>query len=295
MGAGLAAQLTQRGARVLTDLTGRSAASFERAKAAGMRPADAATLADCDILLSVLPPAEATSFALRMREPLTSSRRKTLFADCNAVSPRVVRDIQHALEQTGVGFVDVGIIGLPPDGTSAGPRLYAAGPAADSLLRLNDYGLDVRILEGPVGTASALKMAFAGISKGLLAVASAMILGATRAGVSEALVRELSESDPRLLDTLAKRIPNMLPKTYRWVDEMRQIGEFLSPDRGAEMIFAGASEVFETIAQDFAGEKAASDSLLRFTRASTGAEPTGARNQTNERTGSEPSQVKVAP
>jgi putative dehydrogenase len=295
MGAGLAAQLTQRGALVLTDLSGRSAASVERAKAAGMRPVDAAALADCDILLSVLPPAEATSFALRMRETLTGSLRKTVFAECNAVSPRVVLDIERALEPTGVGFVDVGIIGLPPDGRSAGPRLYAAGPGSTSLLRLIDYGLDVRILEGPVGTASALKMAFAGISKGLLAVASAMILGATRAGVADALVRELTESDPRLLDTLAKRIPNMLPKAYRWVDEMRQIGEFLSPDRGAEMIFAGASEVFETIAEDFAAEKAMSDSLLRFALASTAAAPAEPRNQTNERIGSEPSQARVAP
>lgn len=295
MGAGLAAQLTRHGARVLTDLTGRSAASAERARAAGMVPVEARSLANCDILLSVLPPAEAAGFALRMRELLAASRHKPLFADCNAVSPRVVREIERALEPAGVEFVDVGIIGLPPDSVSPGPRLYAAGAGALGLTRLNDYGLDVRVLEGGVGAASALKMSFAGISKGLLAVASVMVLGATRAGVADALARELAESDPRLLDTLAKRIPNMLPKTYRWVDEMRQIGDFLSPDPAGERLFAGASELFERIARDFAGQRTATESLLDFARGSAGTHPTITRNQTNERIGSEPSQAKVAP
>jgi 3-hydroxyisobutyrate dehydrogenase-like beta-hydroxyacid dehydrogenase len=295
MGAGLAAQLTQNGASVLTDLTGRSAASVERAESAGMKPVDPAALANCDILLAVLPPAEAVGFALRMREPLANSRRKPLFADCNAVSPRVVLEIERALRDTGIEFADVGIIGLPPEVASPGPRLYASGPGATALTRLNEYGLDVRVLEGPVGTASALKMAYAGISKGFLAVASAMILGATRAGVADSLARELAESDPRLLETLARRIPNMLPKTYRWVEEMRQIGEFLLPDAAAERIFAGAAELFEAIARDVAGDREASKSLLEFARRSPGAGPTEFNNQTNERTGSAPSQVKVAP
>ncbi len=264
MGAGLAGQLTARGVCVLTDLTGRSAASLERAAAAGMRGAGTSELASCDILLSVLPPAEALSFARRMTPILSSSSRKPLFVDCNAVSPETVRQIENSLHGTGVVFADVGIIGLPPDGTSPGPRLYAAGPGARSLAVLNDYGLDVRLLEGPVGTASALKMCYAGINKGLLAVAGAMILGATRAGVADALARELAESDPRMLETLSRRIPNMLPKAYRWVEEMRQIGEFLSPDSAAQTIYQGAAELFDRIARDVAGDRTESTALLGF-------------------------------
>ena len=68
------------------------------------------------------------------------------------------------------------------------------------------------MLDGPVGAASALKMAFAGISKGTLAVATAMILAASRAGAAEALHRELAESESHCCGTLTRRIPGVLPK-----------------------------------------------------------------------------------
>ncbi len=264
MGAGLARVLTGHGVSVLTDLAGRSAASATRAAAAGMRAVEASELAGCDILLSVLPPGEALSFARRMAPLLRSGRRKPVFADCNAVSPQTVGEIERSLGDTGVVFADVGIIGLPPSDTDPGPRLYAAGHGGRSLTTLNDYGLDIRLLDGPVGTASALKMSYAGITKGLLAVASAMILGATRAGVADALAREFAESDPRLLEVLSRRIPNMLPKAYRWVEEMRQIGEFVLPDSAAATIYQGAAELFDRIARDAAGNRVQSAALLKF-------------------------------
>ncbi len=225
MGAGLAKVLTDHGVRVLTTLTRRSAASSARAAAAGMHAVELEELAEADFLLSVLPPGEAESFARNMSGILARAKRKPLFVDCNAVSPQTARTIESLITGSGTGFADVGIIGLPPRPGSSGPHLYAAGTGAAQLQALNAYGLEVRVLDGPAGTASALKMSYAGITKGLLAVATAMILGASRAGVAAALQRELAESDPMLLQALSRRIPDMLPKAYRWVEEMRQIAD----------------------------------------------------------------------
>ena len=41
-------------------------------------------------------------------------------------------------------------------------------------------------MDGPIGAASAIKMSFGGITKGLIAIGSAMVLAAHRAGVAEA-------------------------------------------------------------------------------------------------------------
>ncbi len=56
-------------------------------------------------------------------------------------------------------------------------------------------------------------MAFAGISKGSIAIVAAMVLAAERSGSAEALRQELSESEQSLLKTMSHRIPNsMFPR-----------------------------------------------------------------------------------
>ena len=85
----------------------------------------------------------------------------------------------HALviAPTGSSFVDAGIIGAPPKPNDAGPRFYASGPQAPRFASLREFGLDVRVLDGPMSAASAMKMSYAGITKGTQALAAAMLLG----------------------------------------------------------------------------------------------------------------------
>lgn len=265
MGAGLARSLAERGIDVLTTLGGRSAASQQRAQAAGMKAVSAAELTGADFLLSVLPPGQALPFAQQMAPLLESATRKPLFVDCNAVSPDTVRQIGAVICATGTPFADGAIIGLPPQREGKGPHIYLSGEHAPGLKALVRYGLDIRVLEGPIGAASALKMSFAGINKGLTAVASAMILAATRAGTAQALQQELAESWPLLLDTLSRQVPDMLPKAYRWVAEMHEIARFAA-DPPARQIYEGAAQLYGKIAQDFAGERLDSSALKDFFR-----------------------------
>ncbi len=69
-------------------------------------------------------------------------------------------------------------------------------------------------------------MSYGGITKGLTAVGSAMILAATRAGVAEALHAELAASQPNLLTYFTRSVPDMFGKAYRWVPEMEEIAHF---------------------------------------------------------------------
>ena len=58
------------------------------------------------------------------------------------------------------------------------------------------------IQPGPIGAASAMKMSYAGITKGFTALGAAMMLAASRAGTAEALKAELSASQPALFGWL---------------------------------------------------------------------------------------------
>ena len=106
------------------------------------------------------------------------------------------------------------------------------------------------MLEGPIGAASALKMSYGGISKGLVFVASVMLLAAGRAGIGDPLAAELSFSDPRLLEALSRRIPDMLPKAHRWVGEMEEIARFAETDPAAAALYRAAAAFYRRIAAD---------------------------------------------
>src|SRR5208283_5117864 len=108
--------------------------------------------------------------------------RKPVYVDCNAVDPGTVARIAAIVGATGTPFVDAAIFGGPPRPGQPGPTFYLAGEPAAGLTGLQDLGLRVRLLDGPVGAASALKMAYAGITKGLTALGAAMVLAADRAG-----------------------------------------------------------------------------------------------------------------
>jgi len=263
MGAAVGRRLSEHGARVLTSLTGRSVATVRRAEVANMIGCDDDAIAQADVILSVLPPAEALALAKRFAPPLSRVARKAMFVDCNAVNVETVHRIASIIGSTGAHFVDGGIIG-PPPGRQGEPTLYFSGGGAPALRALGELGLKVRIMEGPVGAASALKMSYAGINKGGILLAAAMLLGATRAGVVDTLRAELAESQPQLLSRIDRAIPDMYPKAYRWAPEMEQIADFLGEDRAARDIFKAMAALCRQLAADQAGDRTEIGLLEKF-------------------------------
>src|SRR3954471_18679854 len=226
MGAGVGKRLHDSGAEIRTLLSGRSAASAERARAAEMKPmADERQLLDgADFFLSILPPGETEAVARRLAPALTALAKKPVYVDCNAISPQTAERVAAIIAPTGAKFVDGGIIGGPPR-PGYSPAIYASGPAVGETAVLRDWGLDWRAIDGPVGAASGLKMSYAGITKGITALGSAMMLGAARFGCAEALVAELSSSQPQIFGYLKNSVPRMYDKAYRWVAEMEKTSD----------------------------------------------------------------------
>ncbi|MGO8917286.1 MAG: DUF1932 domain-containing protein [Stellaceae bacterium] len=248
MGSATGRRLREHGARILTSLAGRSAASAARAERAGFTIVDdiAQLVAEATLLLSIVPPGEAVALAERLAPALAAAGKKPVYVDCNAVSPETAQGIAAILARAHCPFVDAGIIGPPPSPT-ARTVFYASGAAAPAARALGTLGLDWRELDAPVGAASALKMSYAGLTKGITALGSAIALGAARGGTTEALIQELRESQPALLPYLA-RLPTMFPKAYRWVAEMEEIADFLAGDVPAQQIYHAMARLYERLA-----------------------------------------------
>src|SRR5215510_676703 len=88
MGSATGRRLVERGARVITSLAGRSAASRTRAEKAGMTIVDSDDeLVKADYFLSIVPPGDAVAMAERLTPALGRASKKPIYVDCNAVAP----------------------------------------------------------------------------------------------------------------------------------------------------------------------------------------------------------------
>ena len=216
MGAALAAACC--GTRLWVS-DGRSAATAQRASDAAIEDVGslAALVADADTIVSVCPPAAALDVA---RE-VAGLGFDGLYVDANAVAPETARTIGRLFAR----FVDGGIIGPPP--TQVGTtRLYLAGDDADHVAeRWAGSPLEVRVIDGEPGAASAVKMGFAAWTKGTSALLLAVRAYAEAEGVSGDLIGEWQTSMPDLVDRSGRTAAGVGPKAWRFAGEMDQIAE----------------------------------------------------------------------
>jgi putative dehydrogenase len=250
MGSGVGGWLAAHGVDVRTTLAGRSAASAERIARAGIGVVEdlAAVARSCAVVLSIVPPDQALGVAESFAAAYVARAEAPLFIDCNAVAPETAGKIGAIITAAGIRFVDAGIIGGAPREGYAGPHIYACGADVSEFERLNEFGLFVRPLDGPVGVASALKMCYGGLTKGITGIGAAMFACAEHGGVSEALEKEFSASQPALYAWLTRQIPTMYPKAYRWVGEMREIASFGAVEPGVNTMYEGLAQRYAAIA-----------------------------------------------
>jgi 3-hydroxyisobutyrate dehydrogenase-like beta-hydroxyacid dehydrogenase len=254
MGIVIAASARNSGNDVFWVAEGRSAATCQRASEAGLQ--DAGTLAElcelCPVIVSVCPP----EFAEETAAQVAKQSYRGIYVDANAVAPERVQRIAQQLESTGSQFVDGGIIG-PPTTTRNRTWLYLAGEHAAEIARYFSAGpIEVEVLPGGIGRASALKMCFAAYSKGTIALACAVLGAAEQLGVLEDLKRQWNRSGPSLPD-LEREISRAAPKAWRFTGEMHEIAATFEGAGLPAEFHQAAAEIFRRL-ENFKGREAPS-------------------------------------
>jgi 3-hydroxyisobutyrate dehydrogenase-like beta-hydroxyacid dehydrogenase len=238
MGAAVGKCLAGAGHRVLWDPEGRSAATKDRAEAAGLTGvALAEMVARSDVIVSVCPPHAALDVA-RLAVGFGG-----LYLDANAIAPGTARKVAAIAEAGGASYVDGGIVGPPPL-VPGQTRLYLSGPRAAEVQALfGGTDVDARVVPLP-GTASAVKMAYASWTKG-----SAALLLATRAlaraeGVEPVLLEEWGLSQPGLEKRWEGAAGSAAAKGWRWVAEMEEIAATMAAAGLPEGFHQAAAEIY---------------------------------------------------
>ena len=121
----------------------------------------------------------------------------TIFCDMNSVAPDTKRANAAVIEAAGGHYVDVAVMSPVRPALNDIPLLLSGPKAAEALAMLNALGFtNLRLVEGDVGRASAIKMIRSVMVKGLEALTTECVLAARRAGVYDEVIASLNASWP---------------------------------------------------------------------------------------------------
>jgi 3-hydroxyisobutyrate dehydrogenase-like beta-hydroxyacid dehydrogenase len=211
---------------VLWASEGRSEATHRRANAAGFRDVGSVPelVAASDVILSVCPPAIAEDVASQV----AGADFDGLYVEANAITPGRVERIAASLPRC----VDGSVI------ARSGLNLYLSGDQGD-VAQVAEIFRDGEVnaipLEGGIGAASALKMAFGGWNKIGLALTAQAHAIARAYGLEEALTGEGVATD---------RLVGVGPRAWRWAPEMEEVADTCASLGLPDGIPRGAAELF---------------------------------------------------
>lgn len=220
MGSAVAASMQSGENEVYWASEGRTGRTHARATELGL--IDVFTVAKlcevCPAIFSVCPP----EFADAVADQVRGLAFRGLYVDANAISPERVRCMDARMRGSGITFVDGSIIGLATRVPGATWIYFSGESAAEAAACFGGGPIQAEVIEGEIGKASALKMCFAGYSKGTSALLCAVLAVAEQLEVRHLLERQWarmggSPSNP------AKAVASVGPKAWRFAPEMNEI------------------------------------------------------------------------
>jgi 3-hydroxyisobutyrate dehydrogenase len=147
----------------------------------------------CDVMLSAVT-ADRALIAAEQNAPHLKAGH--LYADLNSVSPGVKQSIARVAEASGARFAEIAMMApVPPYGHKV-PMLAGGAGAPEFVEKLAPFGISAEIVSREVGTAAATKMFRSIIVKGLEALLTECVLGASRYNADERVFASLAESFP---------------------------------------------------------------------------------------------------
>jgi len=227
MGAAVGGALGENGFNLIVNLEGRSTATRDRASRYGLRDVGSldAVIGEADIVLCIMPPEFSAATAKTVAEVMARTGHTPPYADCNAIAPQTAKEIETVITGVGAKFIDAGIVGSPPGKTPKPTRFFTSGPDAGLMDVFDGKGITIKQCGPETGRGSAVKMCYAGITKGTGALHAAVLIAAEALGVADELYEELTYSQEGQLKRMESMTPGLPAVSGRYIGEMREISK----------------------------------------------------------------------
>ena len=260
MGFHWAKLLKAHGVEVLTYDKDRGEVSRRRGENAGVTSVASMTdlVSQTELIVSIVVPSAAIDVAKKVAAAVKTSRRKDLmFLDANAISPMTAEAIGKNLEPAGVNFIDGCIIGSAAR-MGKGTIVYVSGREANRMQVLEKFNIPVKVLGASTNQASAFKVVYAGLTKGLQGLFCELFMGARRFGLVEEIRAQYDESFPGLLEKVSSSIVGLNIHAGRRAEEMDELKRTFDHFGMKSFMAPAAQKVLEAIAALPRGEASAS-------------------------------------
>ena len=248
MGHAVAGVLVEKGHRVITVLSGRSDLTKTRAERVGMEDVTdlKELVAESDFIFSIMPPERAAGFAADIAATIKANGESTIFVECNAISPDTTLAIEAMIKDAGVTMINVGIIG-PPPGHGPMTHFYASGAEFDCINFIDGEGIKFMPMDDDITKASAIKMCYAGLTKGMMTLYTGVLVTAELLGISEELQSEIADTQKFHWEAMNKRVSMYACDAGRWAGEMDQISDTFGSAGITPNLHKGAADIFRML------------------------------------------------
>jgi 3-hydroxyisobutyrate dehydrogenase-like beta-hydroxyacid dehydrogenase len=223
MGHSVASVLKDHGLKVVTCLAGRSERTAGLAAKAGVisLPALKDVVAQSDLIISIVVPSVVKTLAQTIAAILAEESKPVLFADANAISA-----IISTVSQVGKGTM-----------------FYVSGPSASEFAELKNFGLKIEILGDQAGQASAFKIVYAGLTKGISALTAELFILAHALGIRDQIMEVYRAKFPDVMRFAEANLPRLPFRAGRRSDEMEELSRTIE-EAGLTPLMALASQQF---------------------------------------------------
>jgi len=156
-------------------------------------------------------------------------RPNQLYADLNSVSPALKQALDRVISATRARFVEVAVMAPAPPYGHKVPMLVGGAGAVDFIERMTPFGMRMEFTSEKVGEAAATKMCRSIVVKGMEALLTECVLGASRYGAEASVLQSLAETFPGLdwAEMATYMVGRVVVHGERRAREMEEVAETL--------------------------------------------------------------------
>ena len=250
MGHNVGRVLLEDGFTVVTTLTGRSERTRRLCASTAITVLDSmdAVVAQAEAVLSIIPPTAATSVATEFSAAVRHTGHRPLFVDANAISPMTSQAVGEIISRVDAPYLDACIVG-PARDVRGRCTFYVSGPRAQVFEEQLGKSLRTHLLGDRIGQASAFKMMFSGLNKGLVALLYELTVAAQDFGFLDELLQRYTTLLPGVMQSLEWLVPTYPMHAARRAEEMRELAETLEHFGFSSVMARGTQQTLATVGQ----------------------------------------------
>ena len=248
MGHNVARVLLEDGFSVVTTLVGRSERTQRLCESTATTVLDSLTevVERAEIVLSIVPPAAAKTLAAEFATAAQQVKQKPFYVDANAISPMTTQEVGEIITKAGIPYLDACIIG-PARDVRGRCTFYVSGPDARRFEDKIAKSIKTQVLGDRIGQASAFKIAFSGLNKGLAALLFELTVAGKEFGFLDELLHTYSSVLPGIMQTLEWLVPTYPMHSARRADEMAELAEMLEHFGFSSVMARGTQETLAAV------------------------------------------------